>query len=31
MKINTYSSYEEMCKHVVEDIRYAINFNMFSE
>ena len=30
MKINTYSSYSEMCKHVVEDIRYAINFNFMS-
>ena len=31
MNIDIYNSYDNMCKKVVEDIRYAINFNMFSE
>lgn len=31
MNIDIYNSYDDMCKKVVEDIRYAINFNMFSE
>ena len=31
MNIKEYKSYNEMCKYVAEQIKYAINFNFMSE